>query len=200
MRFRHLSIIAMAAAAVLFSASPGGATNPTSTVTAALHAVRAGCAVLPSAGKSHCYAQLLAGSDNRPFATAGPSGFGPADLRSAYKLPATGGTGQTVAIVDAYDNPKAESDLAVYRSTYGLSPCTTANGCFKKVNQNGVQGSYPTANKGWAGEIALDLDAVSAVCPSCKILLVEANTASMTDLGASVNTAVKMGATVVSNS
>src|SRR4051794_14369597 len=104
MRFRHLSIIAMAAAAVLFSASPGGATNPTSTVTAALHAVRAGCGTPPLLGRSHCYAQVLGGSNNRPFATSGPSGFGPADLRSAYKLPATGGTGQTVAIVDAYDD------------------------------------------------------------------------------------------------
>ena len=199
MRFRHLSIIAMAAAAVLFSASPGGASNPTSAVTAALHAIRAGCAVLPAAGQSHCYAQVLAGPDNRPFATAGPSGFGPADLRSAYKLPATGGTGQTVAIVDAYDDPKAEADLAVYRSTYGLSPCTTANGCFKKVNQNGVQGSYPAGDTGWGQEISLDLDMASAICPGCHILLVEAKDNTNANLYAAEDTAAKL-ATVISNS
>jgi len=129
-----------------------------------------------------------------------PSGYGPADLVSAYKLNTAAGGGQTVAIVDAYDDPNAESDLANYRSTYGLSACTTANGCFKKVNQNGVQGSYPPADTGWAGEISLDLDMVSAACPNCKILLVEANSASITDLGTAVNRAVTMGAKFVSNS
>ena len=77
-----------------------------------------------------------------------------------------GGTGKTVAIVDAYDDPSAEADLAVYRSTYGLPPCTTANGCFRKVDQNGGT-AYPAANKGWAEEISLDLDMVSAVCQNC---------------------------------
>src|SRR4051794_24511009 len=98
MRIRHVSIVAMAAAAVLFSASPGGATNLDvgAAPAAVLHAIRAGCGTAPVVGQSHCYAQLLVGSDNRPLATAGPSGFGPADLRSAYKLPSTGGTGQTV--------------------------------------------------------------------------------------------------------
>src|SRR4029079_11160136 len=130
-----------------------------------------------------------------------PAGLGPADLQSAYKLPsATAGSGQTVAIVDAQDDPTAESDLATYRSTYGLPACTTANGCFKKVNQNGVQGSYPPANTGWAGEISLDVDMVSAACPNCKILLVEANSPSIANLGTSVNRAVTMGAKFVSNS
>ena len=129
-----------------------------------------------------------------------PSGYGPADLVGAYKLNTGGGAGQTVAIIDAYDDPTAESDLATYRSTYGLPACTTSNGCFKKVNQNGVQGSYPPANGGWAGEISLDLDMVSAACPNCKILLVEANTASIANLGTAVNRAVTMGAKFVSNS
>src|SRR5205085_11045244 len=123
-----------------------------------LHAVRAGCAAPVALGDSHCYAQLLATADNRPFASSGPSGYGPADLRSAYKLPTTGGSGQTIAIVDAFDDPKAESDLGVYRSHYGLAPCTTANGCFKKVNQSGTQGSYPAGDTGWGQEISLDLD------------------------------------------
>jgi subtilase family serine protease len=133
-------------------------------------------------------------------AAAAPSGFGPSSLQAAYNLPsASGGSGQTVAIVDAYDDPKAEADLGVYRSQYGLSACTTANGCFKKVNQTGGT-SYPRGDSGWAEEESLDLDMVSAACPNCKILLVEASSASMTNLGTAVNTAVQLGAKFVSNS
>ncbi|EFH81837.1 S53 family peptidase [Ktedonobacter racemifer] len=129
-----------------------------------------------------------------------PSGYNPADLQSAYKLPsASAGSGQTVAIVDAYDDPNAESDLAVYRSQFGLPACTTANGCFRKVNQTGGT-KYPRANSGWAEEISLDLDMVSAICPNCHILLVEASSASFTNLGTAVNTAVNLGANTVSNS
>lgn len=132
---------------------------------------------------------------------ATPSGYGPSDIQSAYNLPSsTAGSGTTVAIVDAYDDPNAESDLATYRQQYGLPSCTTANGCFTKLNQSGQQGSYPTGDTGWAGEISLDLDAVSAACPACKIMLVEANSASMSDLGTAVNTAVAKGAKYVSNS
>ncbi|HYV66127.1 MAG TPA: hypothetical protein VE964_07780, partial [Myxococcales bacterium] len=94
-------------------------------------------------------------SVGRPAATAGPTGYNPADLIAAYNLPATGGAGQTIAIVDAFDDPNAESDLAVYRSTFGLPPCTTANGCFRKVNQSGGS-TPPAANTGWAEEISLD--------------------------------------------
>ncbi|SOB89051.1 Putative Ig domain-containing protein [Streptomyces sp. 1331.2] len=128
-----------------------------------------------------------------------PSGYGPSDLTSAYKLPASAGSGATVAIVDANDDPNAESDLATYRSQYNLPACTTANGCFKKVDQRGGT-SYPTADSGWAGEISLDVDMVSAVCPNCHILLVEADSATMDNLGAAVNTAVSLGAKYVSNS
>lgn len=132
-------------------------------------------------------------------AAALPAGFGPADLQAAYKLPTTGRTGQTVAIVDAGDDPTAEADLAVYRSTYGLPACTSANGCFKKVNQSGTTSPLPT-DQGWGMEIALDVDMVSAACPNCRILLVEANDAYSQNLAASVDTAVKLGATEVSNS
>ncbi|WP_329577882.1 hypothetical protein OG500_07315 [Kitasatospora sp. NBC_01250] len=130
---------------------------------------------------------------------AAHSGYGPTDLASAYNLPTTGGSGQTVGIVDAQDDPNAESDLATYRSTYGLPACTTANGCFKKVDENGGT-SYPTGDTGWAGEISLDLDMVSAVCPNCHIVLVEATSANMSDLGTAVNQAVAQGAKFVSNS
>jgi subtilase family serine protease len=143
-----------------------------------------------------------------PGAQSSHGGFGPADLLGAYKLAASGGAGRTVAIVDAYDDPTAEADLAVYRSYYGLPPCTTANGCFRKVNQSGQQGSYPRADAQWSQEISLDLDMVSAVCRDCHILLVEANSAdesstqndTTSDLGASVDTAASLGAVAISNS
>jgi subtilase family serine protease len=105
-----------------------------------------------------------------------------------------------VAIVDAFDDPNAEADLGVYRAQFGIAACTTANGCFAKVNQNGVQGSYPRADSGWAQEISLDLDMVSAICPNCHILLVEATTNSFANLAASVNTAASLGANAISNS
>lgn len=101
--------------------------------------------------------------------------------------------------MDAYDDPNAEADLNTYRSTWGLSACTTANGCFRKVNQSGGT-NYPSANGGWAQEISLDLDMVSAVCPNCHIILVEASTASLTNLGSAVNEAASLGATEISNS
>lgn len=133
-------------------------------------------------------------------AVGSPSGYNPADLQSAYKIPsATAGSGQTVAIVDAYDDPKAESDLGVYRSQFRLSACTTANGCFRKVNQNGGT-TYPRGNKGWAEEISLDLDMVSAICPNCHILLVEATSNSLSNLAAAVDEAAKLGANEISNS
>lgn len=128
-----------------------------------------------------------------------PEGFGPADLRSAYGLTADGGAGKTIAVVDAYDNPNAEADLAVYRAQYGLPACTTDNGCFTKVDQRGGT-DYPAPDPGWAMEIALDLDMVSAVAPNARILLVEADEATIEDLGAAVDQAVALGAGYVSNS
>ncbi|WP_369234843.1 peptidase S8 [Streptomyces sp. R21] len=132
-----------------------------------------------------------------------PSGYGPTDLQSAYGLTsaaASNGSGETIAIVDAYNDPNAEADLAKYRSYYGLSACTTANGCFKKVGQTGSTTSLPSSDAGWSEEISLDLDMASAVCPNCNILLVEATSATMANLGKSVNEAVTLGAKYVSNS
>ncbi len=127
------------------------------------------------------------------------AGLHPADLQSAYALPVNG-SGRTVAIVDAMDDPSAESDLAVYRSTFGLPACTSANGCFLKVNERGSPASFPSPDLGWGEEISLDLDMVSAICPGCKILLVEADSSTFDDLGASVDEAVALGASAVSNS
>jgi subtilase family serine protease len=143
-------------------------------------------------------------------AQAAHDGYGPADLHAAYRLPTSGGDHQTVALVDAYDDPTIEQDLATYRAYYGLPPCTTANGCFRKVNQDGEQGNYPIANPDWEPEEALDVEMVSAICPKCHIILVEANSAdeanvassplTHSDLGASVDTAANLGATEISNS
>jgi subtilase family serine protease len=124
-----------------------------------------------------------------------------AGLQSAYKLPsALLGERQTVAIVDAYDDPDAEADLAVYRAASKLPPCTTASGCFTKVNQDGQQGSYPAADAGWAEEESLDLDMVSAVCPNCRITLVEASSDDGSDLYAAEDEAARLGVDVISNS
>src|SRR5207237_4189867 len=152
-----------------------------------------------AAGSARCHSHVRVEPTGNPAATAGPTGYDPAGLIAAYKLPTTGGVGQTIAIVDAFDDPNAESDLAVYRSTFGLSPCTTANGCFRKVNQTGGT-KYPRANSGWAQEISLDLDMASAICPNCKILLVEARTNSFANLAAAEDRAAILGATVISNS
>jgi subtilase family serine protease len=127
----------------------------------------------------------------------------PCDLRSAFNLTsasANNSSGTTVAIVDAYDDPNAESDLLTSRSTFGLPTCTSANGCFKKVNQTGGT-SYPSAVGGWAQEESLDIDMVSAICPNCHILLVEANSKSFSDLAASVDYAASVtGVAAISNS
>ncbi|MER5533510.1 S53 family peptidase [Streptomyces mirabilis] len=134
---------------------------------------------------------------------ATPSGYGPSNLQSAYGLTsaaASNGSGETIAIVDAYNDPNAEADLAKYRSYYGLSACTTANGCFKKVSQTGSTTSLPSSDAGWSEEISLDVDMASAICPNCNILLVEATSATMANLGKAVNEAVTLGAKYVSNS
>jgi subtilase family serine protease len=158
------------------------------------------CPAVPT-GAAHCHADVVTDAGGAPLATSGPAGLAPADLQSAYALPSvSAGGGQTIAIVDAYDDPKAEADLGVYRAQFGLPACTTANGCFRKVNQNGVQGSYPRGDAGWGQEISLDLDMASAVCPNCRILLVEAKTNSFANLSTAVDTAAGLGATVISNS
>lgn len=149
-------------------------------------------------GYAACLAKVRLDTKGHPAAAATPSGYGPSDIQSAYKLSGASTT-KTVAIVDAYNLPTAESDLGTYRSTFGLPACTTANGCFKKVGQTG--GSVPTTNAGWGQEIALDIDMVSAACPTCHILLVEAKSASFSNLATAVNYAASVANVVaISNS
>ena len=129
--------------------------------------------------------------------------YGPSALRFAYNLSYSStakGGGQTVAIVDSNDYPNLESDLATYRSQYGLPACTTANGCFRKVNQSGAQSNYPAYDGGWGGEEVLDVDMVSAICPNCHIIVVEANSPTANDLNAAEDTAIELGAKFISNS
>jgi len=138
-----------------------------------------------------------------PSAITSGDGYTPALLQSAYNLTAASaanGGGQTVAVVDAYDDPNAEADLGTYRAQYDLPPCTTANGCFKKVNEYGDETDYPAPNPGWSAEMSLDIDMVSAICPNCHILLVEANSNDDSDVSVAEFTAVGLGARYVSNS
>lgn len=158
-------------------------------------------------GVMHSNGHALTDEHGRILFASSPTGWTPDDLRSAYKLPSSGGSGKTIAIVDPYDDPSAEADLAVYRAQFGLPPCTTANGCFRKVNQDGKSSPLPSttpdagcASFDWQFEISLDLDMASAGCPDCNIVLVEANHCYLSDLGAAEITAVRLGAKVVSNS
>jgi subtilase family serine protease len=169
------------------------------------HTTARACSVAP-AGSAACFAQvrtdivpMTAAQAAAPQATV--AGLSPANLQSAYKLPsASAGSGQTVAIVDAFNDPTAEADLGTYRSQFGLPACTTANGCFRKVNQNGSTTGLPPVDAGWALEISLDLDMVSAICPNCHILLVEATSSTLGNLGTAVNRAATLHANAISNS
>jgi subtilase family serine protease len=134
-------------------------------------------------------------------ATASHPGYNPRALRSAYDISRasrTKGRGVTVAIVDAYRDPNAGQDLAVYRKYYGLTPCTRKNGCLKIVNEHG-RSRLPAASGDWAREESLDLDTVSAICPHCHILLVEANNSGTAAMGTAERTAARR-AHFVSNS
>ncbi len=196
---------APASAAPATAPAPAPVVTPTAPSAQGLANSRRSCAT-PQADAMRCHARIR--TDVAPVrpSTAGldvvPSGLSPANLQAAYGLTAAAaanGTGVTVAIVDAYDAPNAEADLGVYRAQFGLTPCTTANGCFRKINQTGGA-TMPAYNAGWAEEINLDLQMVSAVCPKCNILLVEATDALSTNLGAAVNQAVAQGAKFVSMS
>lgn len=125
-----------------------------------------------------------------------PGGWGAPNFQAYYNLPSgSKGSGQVVGIVDAYDNPDVATDLAMYRTEFNLG---TAN--FTKYNQTGQQSNYPQNNATWGVEIDLDVQMVSAVCPSCTIYLVEANSNNTSDLFAAEKEAVKLGAKIVSNS
>ena len=159
--------------------------------------------VCQGSGRFHCLAQVH--KSNNTLAVkqfAAPAGFGPPDLQAAYNIPATITASPTVAIVDAYGYTALESDLGKYRAQYGLPACTIANGCLKVVNSTGLTSPLPPnppAADDWTVETALDVDMVSAACPTCKILVIQANDPGDTLLTAQA-TAKQLGATVISNS
>ena len=206
MRIRALTVLVTVTAAAAFASVPGIAADAASP-----HARSERVCGTPAAGFAACLS--LRRTDLAPLAKATPngtpSGYGPTDIQGAYNLAnaistmhgaiSNGATAPTVAIVDAYNDPNAENDLGVYRSQFGLPACTTANGCFRKVNQSGGT-KMPRNNGGWAQEISLDLDMVSATCPDCKILLVEASSSSFKNLGTAVQYAASQKPAAISNS
>ncbi|GAB3568379.1 peptidase S8 [Arthrobacter alkaliphilus] len=168
------------------------------------------CADAP-AGAASCFAlkyvddsapaKASKGGQTQPASSTPPAaGKTPADIQSAYNITGLASGGRTVAVVDAYGYPNLESDLGVYRAQFGLPACTVSNGCLSIKDQNGGN-KLPAFNSGWADETALDVDAVSAACPDCKILVVQAKTAGLTDLGTAVTTAANQpGVVAISNS
>lgn len=194
---QRLRLVVAALAFVLLAA--------TSALGAGAHLTAAACGRPSGPNAVRCTAVLYTGqaADKIAVATSGPIGYGPAQLRAAYGL-----TGlstvlpqsvQTVAIVDAYSDPRLASDLAYYRRYYHLPACTTASRCLRIVSQTG-SARLPAPSAGWAMEMSLDAEVVSAVCPRCHILIVEATSPSYANLGAAENEAVHLGARVVSNS
>ena len=182
MRIRRGILVAVVVAAIAAAAVPGGAgAGPA----AARVAARPMIVIEPA----------------DPTVPAGTiRGYGPSDLRSAYGLGGSSGQGRLVALVDAFDDPNAESDLAVYRSTFGLPPCTSANGCFRKLDPHGGT-RYPRPDVAWSREISLDLDMLSAACPDCRIALVEGAGAGIPDLGVAEGTAASLpGVVAIGNS
>jgi hypothetical protein len=159
-------------------------------------------------------------------AKEGVFGLRPQDLHSIYALPTTVASTQTIALVDAYNDLSAEADLKEYDKEFGLPECTVANQCFEQANEHGETVNLPfpaTSNEmateetacesgnkkackeveeaeGWAEEISLDIEVSHATCESCKIMLVEADSASFSDLEAAEKAAATLGATEISNS
>jgi subtilase family serine protease len=197
---------AVLAAIVLTAGARASAEPPASA--AGTPSMRAACPVL-RADHVRCLVEFVTrtGASQLPGARAAraaatPSGWGAKDIDAAYKLPVTKGSGQTVALVEAYDTPDLAEYLDTYRAEYGLPACNTVNGCFRKVNQAGMASSLPSSavGTGWDLEATLDVDMVSAACPRCRILVVEATSDAESDMAVAEDTAARLGAQVISNS
>jgi hypothetical protein len=191
---------------VALPAGAQGAVSRSAAQEGGFSATPAACSQAQPARHARCYLSEEPAPAPAAAATCAVNeagGYTPCNLQNAYGLTSlakTDGTGDTVAVVDPDDDPNAASDLAVYRKNFLLPACTVKSGCFKKVNQQGQASPLPTPDQGSAQEISLDLDMVSAICPHCHILLVEAKSNGFGDLGTAENEAVTLGATVVSNS
>jgi hypothetical protein len=246
MNRRGLQLASLVVAIVGLSACPAAATaqGTTSPLPDSDYSVKAACSA-PRPGRAACLALQLVpittaarerahpiGMARLALSGATPSkspankdfGLRPQDLHSAYELPlppenvpSTAETGQTVALIDAYNDPTAEADLKTYDKEFGLPECTTANGCFRKVGQTGSAASLPFPKTtleleqageseeaeeaiGWGAEISLDIESAHATCEGCHILLVEANSSAYSDLETAEEAAATLGATEMSNS
>ncbi len=140
----------------------------------------------PAIGRCH---SVVTTDGVRPFAAATPYGMSPDQIKAAYSFSknSSAGFGRSIAIVDAYHSPTAESDLNVFSQQYGLPSCTIATGCFVQVDQRGNVGGASTVDEGWALEIALDVQWAHAIAPAARILLVEADNNNYSNLLAAVD-------------
>ena len=205
MNLRIWGVFGVASAVAMTASVPGFAQSERAQLELSGHTWHApACPRGNPQGTARCFARVVTDARGNPMngkatPAATPSGYGPADLKAAYAVPAGSGA-PTIAIVDAYAYPNAEADLAVYRAQYGLPACTTANGCLKIVGQTG--GKPPSrVDVGWDQEQALDLEMASAACPNCHILLVQAGSASFSNLWTGVDYAKTVpGVRAISNS
>ncbi|HUA12527.1 MAG TPA: IPT/TIG domain-containing protein [Solirubrobacteraceae bacterium] len=211
-----LAVLTIAAGAALLSPQAALA-RKVSPLPASSYAVRPACSSA-RAGHARCFALRLvpqteeARAKTHPIgmtrsapitagkAAEGADGIRPQDLHSAYELPTTAASTQTIALIDAYNDPNAESNLKTYDEEFGLPACTTANACFKQLNQEGKTSPLPANEGGWSLEISLDIEVAHAVCQNCRILLVEAKSASYANLETAEDAAASAGATEISNS
>lgn len=168
------------------------------------------CVGFEAKDAARCHARTVTDDRGAPITNTVPSGYGPAQFRGAYNVTGVSSASPTpiIAVVDAYDHPRALSDLNTYSTTFGIPTLSACSGpiknsavpCFQKVNQYGSTSSLPRSNSGWDLEIALDIEAAHAMCQNCRLLLVEASSASYSSLMRAIDTAVSSGAQVVSNS
>jgi Subtilase family len=158
-------------------------------------------------GRYRCFAHVQTDGDGRIRAEAqpadAPAGFTPADLQAAYDIPTAINGHPTIALIDAYGDTALESDLAMYRAAFDLPECSTANGCLKIVNTDGNPSPLPgapPADDDWTVETSLDVDMASAACPSCNLVVIEAQDDVGNGLELAQATAASLGAAVISNS
>jgi hypothetical protein len=165
-----------------------------------------GARALPHARRSGVSGSSPAAAEGSPatteFTEPEAGSLTPSELRTAYSLPNSppAASTQTIGIVDAFNDPNAEADLATYDAQFGLRECTEANKCFRRVNGEGLSSPLPATNASWTGEISTDIETAHGVCPNCSILLVEATNSSFLSLEEAEETAARLGATEISNS
>ncbi len=199
-----VAILGLTFAQMAFAVAPSGVEAPGQAIAASHQEV---CAHGNPNGTARCHARVIVKSNGKPQTTPAPAAYGPAQLLGAYNLTGIAPNNQIIAIVDAYGDANALTDLNTYSAKFGIPAMTACVGsiassatpCFSKVDQNGGT-NYPADNSGWILETSLDIEVAHAVCQNCSILLVQGNSAQFADLMQAVDTAVALGATEISNS